>query len=252
MEKINMYNFQGQLCIVTGGTRGIGAAISQAFLEAGANVIAIYAQNSDAATQFKTKLGILGEKLELAQVDVSSTAQCEVFFKNLEKSSRTVSVLINNSGIRKDNLLPTMKEEEWDQVLDINLKGTFNMCKFAVLNMLRARYGRIINMSSVAAIMGLQGQANYSASKAGQIALGKSLAKEVGKKGITVNSIAPGFIETELITDLPKELVEEYKKQIPLKRFGTVAEVSHAVLFLASKEASYITGATLEISGGLV
>ena len=144
-----------------------------------------------------------------------------------------------------------MTNEEWDKVIDINLKGTFNMSKLAVLKMMRKRYGRIINMSSIGGMLGLQGQANYAASKAGQIALSKSLSKEVAKRNITVNNIAPGFIETDLIKDLPEEQIKDYKKQVPMKRFGTVEEVANTVLFLASKEASYITATTIEVSGGL-
>jgi 3-oxoacyl-[acyl-carrier protein] reductase len=158
---------------------------------------------------------------------------------------------VNNSGIRKDNMLAMMPVEDFDRVIDINLKGTFNMSKLAVLNFMKNRYGRIINMSSMSGKMGIPGQANYAASKAAQVALTQSLSKEVAKRKITVNCIAPGFIETELISDLPAEQVNEYKKTVPMKRFGQASEVASATLFLASSEASYITGTTLEISGGL-
>ena len=144
-----------------------------------------------------------------------------------------------------------MTEEQWDSVIDINLKGTFNMTQQAVLHMMGNRYGRIINISSIAAHMGISGQINYSASKAGQIAISKSLSKEVAKRKITINNVLPGFIETELITDLNEDLVKGYKATVPMKRFGTVDEVSHCVLFLASEQASYITGTSIEVSGGL-
>jgi 3-oxoacyl-[acyl-carrier protein] reductase len=144
-----------------------------------------------------------------------------------------------------------MSENEWDSVIDTNLKGTYNMTRFGVLAMMKNRYGRIVNMSSVGGKLGLPGQANYAASKAGQIALSLSVSKEVAKRNITINNVCPGFIETELLKDLPEEQIKEYKSQVPMKRFGKVEEVAHAVLFFASKEASYITGATLDIAGGL-
>ena len=159
--------------------------------------------------------------------------------------------MINNSGIRKDQLTATMSLADWNDVISTNLTGTFLMSKHAVLQFMKNRYGRIVNMSSIGGSLGLPGQANYAASKAGQVAISKSLSKEVAKRGITVNNICPGFIDTELLADLPEDQRKEYMKDVPMKRFGKVEEVAHAVLFLASKEASYITGASLEISGGL-
>ena len=242
-----MFNFNDQKVIVTGGTRGIGRGITEAFLKAGAIVYATYATNDNAANQFKEEMVTFGDRLILKKFDVSKTNECEAFFNEIEE----IDVLINNSGIRKDNLIATLSEEDWDRVLDINLKGTYNMSRFAVLKMMRKRYGRIVNISSIGGALGLPGQANYAASKAGQIAISKSLSKEVAKRNITVNNIAPGFIETELIADLPEEQVKEYKKSVPMKRFGTTEEVANAVLFLSSREASYITGTTIEISGSL-
>jgi 3-oxoacyl-[acyl-carrier protein] reductase len=242
-----MFNFKDQTVIVTGGTRGIGAGVTKAFLTNGAKVIATYANNDEAANIFKTEMSEFKDNLTLAKFDVSKIAECEEFFETVD----SVDVLINNSGIRKDNLTASMTDSEWDLVIDINLKGTFNMSKLAVLKMMRKRYGRIVNMSSIGGMLGLQGQANYAASKAGQIALSKSLSKEVAKRNITVNNVAPGFIETDLIKDLPEEQVKEYKKSVPMKRFGQVEEVANTVLFLASKEASYITATTIEVSGGL-
>lgn len=246
-----MQNFNNQVVIVTGGTRGIGKGITCAFLEKGASVVATYASNDEAANQFKESMLQYGDRLILRKFNVASFSECESFFKEIETVVPQIDILVNNSGIRKDNLTPSMSEEQWDSVIDINLKGTFNMSKFAVLHMMKNRYGRIINMSSIGGALGLPGQANYAASKAGQIAISKSLSKEVAKRNITVNNIAPGFINTELIKDLPEDQVKEYKSQVPMKRFGEVAEVASAVLFLASKEASYITGTTIEVSGGL-
>jgi 3-oxoacyl-[acyl-carrier protein] reductase len=244
-------NFDSQVVVVTGGTRGIGAGICKAFLEKGALVIATYARNDEAALKFKQSLGSLGEKLELRKFDVKNEEQVKSFFHFVREKYGKLEVLINNSGIRKDNLLASMPEDDWKDVLETNLYGTFHMTKEAVMLFLENRYGRIVNISSVGGKLGLPGQANYAASKAGQVALSLSLSKEVAKRGITINNVLPGFIETELLADLPEEQKKEYKQQVPMKRFGKVDEVAHAVLFLASKEASYITGASLEIAGGL-
>ena len=246
-----MQEFKDQTVIVTGGTRGIGKGIAKQFLEQGATVIATYASNDSAANEFKEELGNEGQNLILKKFDVSSHSACETFFEDILKEVDKIDVLVNNSGRRSDNITAAMSEDQWDSILDINLKGTFNMSKFATLHMMRNRYGRIINISSIGGTLGLQGQANYAASKAGQVALSKSLSKEVAKRNITVNNVAPGFIETELIQDLPEDQVKEYKKQVPMKRFGSVEEVANVVLFLSSKKASYITGTTIEVSGGL-
>lgn len=246
-----MSNFNDQRVIVTGGTRGIGRGITESFLQEGATVIATYARNDEAANIFKEQMLQYGDKLILKKFDVSKSNECENFFQELENDLPSIEVLVNNSGIRLDNLTASMTDEQWDKVLDINLKGTFNMSKYAVLHMMKNRYGRIINISSIGGALGLAGQANYAASKAGQIAISKTLSKEVAKRKITVNNVAPGFIETELIADLPAEQVKEYKSQVPMKRFGQVEEVAAAVKFLASREASYITGTTIEVSGGL-
>lgn len=239
--------FQGQHVIVTGGTRGIGAGIVEAFLNEGATVIATYAGNTQAAEAFKAKHA--DKPLSIARFDVSDDKAVEAFFADYKFPS--LEVLINNSGIRRDGIIASMSTQDWDSVIDTNLKGTYLMTKNAVLLMMKSRYGRIVNMSSIGGKLGLPGQANYAASKAGQIALSLATAKEVAKRNITVNNVCPGFIETELIADLPEEQVKEYKNQVPMRRFGKVEEVAAAVLFLASKEASYITGASLDIAGGL-
>ncbi len=245
------FNFNEKIVVVTGGTRGIGKGVTTAFLENGAKVIATYTSNDEAANAFKDSLGELAKNIDLRKFDVSLESDVTEFYNYLESEYERVDILVNNSGIRKDNVLALMPSEDWDKVLDVNLKGTFLMTKMAIPLMMRNRFGRVINMSSVGGALGLSGQANYAASKAGQVALSKSLSKEVGKKGITINNICPGFIETELISDLPAEQVKEYKKQVPLKRFGKVEEVASAVLFLASEHAAYITGTSLEITGGL-
>ncbi|WP_290730025.1 SDR family NAD(P)-dependent oxidoreductase [Halobacteriovorax sp. JY17] len=245
------FNFENKVVIVTGGTRGIGKGVTTTFLEHGASVIATYTSNDQAANEFKESLGEMAKRIDLRKFDVSKEDQVQEFYHYIDSEYERVDILVNNSGIRKDNVLALMPSEDWDSVMDVNLKGTFLMTKAAVPLMMKNRFGRIINMSSVGGSLGLSGQANYAASKAGQVALSKSLSKEVGKKGITINNICPGFIETELIADLPADQVKEYKKQVPLKRFGKVEEVANAVLFLSSEYAGYITGTSLEITGGL-
>jgi 3-oxoacyl-[acyl-carrier protein] reductase len=246
-----MSSFESQHVIVTGGTRGIGAGIVESFLHKGATVIATYSGNDEAARNFKEKNAAFGNKLILKKFNVSNTQEVEAFFSEYEKEFPSLEILINNAGIRRDSIIPSMTENDWDAVIDTNLKGTFNMTRSAVLQMMKNRYGRIVNMSSVGGKLGLPGQANYAASKAGQIALSLSVSKEVAKRNITINNVCPGFIDTELLKDLPEEQVKEYKTQVPMKRFGKVEEVAYAVLFFASKEASYITGSTLDIAGGL-
>lgn len=246
-----MFSFENQVAVVTGGTRGIGRGITEGFLKNGGKVIATYTSNDDAANAFKDSLGELGKNITLKKFDVSNAQEVENFWNEVTTEFEKIDILINNSGIRKDNLTPVMPDEEWQRVIDVNLTGSFLMAKRAVNHFLSNRYGRIINMSSVGGSLGLPGQANYAASKAGQVAMSKSMAKEVGKKGITVNNVCPGFIETELIADLPADQVKEYKKQVPMRRFGKVEDVANAVMFLASKEAGYITGTSLEVTGGL-
>lgn len=241
--------FNDQTVIVTGGTRGIGRGIAEAFLKEGATVISTYAGNDSAALKFQSEMNT--DKLIVKKCDVRDEKAVVDFFKYVEENHPKIEVLVNNSGIRRDQLTAAMTLMEWNDVINTNLTGTFLMSKQAVLLFMKNRYGRIVNMSSIGGSLGLPGQANYAASKAGQIAISKSLSKEVAKRGITVNNVCPGFIDTELLADLPEDQRKEYMKDIPMKRFGRVEEVAAAVLFLASKEASYITGASLDISGGL-
>jgi len=244
-----MKRFEGQNVVVTGGTRGIGKGISEAFLKEGANVLATYSGNKAAADAFVEEFKEFESQISLSCFDVSSYEDAEKFFDELEFEK--LDILVNNAGIRKDNVVGMMPSDDWQKVIDINLTGTFNMSKLAVMKMMRARYGRIVNITSPCSHFGFAGQANYAAIKAGQIGLTRSLSKEVAKRGITVNCVSPGFIGTELIADLPEDLVKTYKGQVPMKRFGDVAEVAACVLFLAGKDASYVTGTVLEVTGGL-
>lgn len=246
-----MFDFSNQRVIVTGGTRGIGAGIAGAFLNAGATVIAVYSTNDSAANDFKNKNAQFADRLDIQKYDVSSSREVKGLFKYLDEKYPSLEVLVNNSGIRQDAVAALMTDEQWEKVLDVNLTGTFYMSREVIPRFMSGRFGRIINISSLGGDLGFPGQANYAASKAGQLAMTKSLSKEVAKKGITVNCVSPGFIDTELIGDLPEEQRKEYLKMIPLKRFGKVQEVAHAVLFLAGRDASYITGTTITVAGGL-
>ena len=246
-----MYDFKGQTIIITGGTRGIGKGISEAFLKAGARVIATYTTNEAAAAQFKQDNSPFAERTDVQKLDVTGFEEVEGFFRYVDTEYGSFEVLVNNAGIRKDSVLAMMKESDWHDVINVNLAGAFYMCKFAVMSLMRKRYGRIINISSVMDRYAFEGQANYAASKAGLVALTRSLSKEVATRGITANCVSPGFITTELIQDLPDKLREAYLARIPLKRFGDAEEVAACVLFLASREASYVTGSTLEVAGGL-
>jgi 3-oxoacyl-[acyl-carrier protein] reductase len=242
----------GQRAVVTGGTRGIGRAVSLALLEAGASVHAIWQGNQAAASALADECSRFGERLSLHQLDVADYAACERFWTELEpRAPNGVQILVNNAGIRRDAIVGMLKPEDWERVLAVNLSGSFHMSKFAVQSMMRGRYGRIVMMTSPAAQFGFQGQASYAASKAGQVGLMRALAREVGKRKITVNCVSPGFIETELIADLSPELRREHLGMVPAARFGTPEEVAYAVLCLCSPRAAYIHGTTLEVHGGL-
>ena len=246
-----MFDFKGQTAIITGGTRGIGKTMAEKFLQAGARIIVTYTANEAAAIQFKENYRNFEESIDLQKFDVANYEEVQDFYRYVEERYERFEILVNNAGIRKDSVLAMMKRSDWSDVIDINLTGNFYMCKFAVMSFMRRRYGRIINITSPIGKYGFEGLANYAASKAGQIGLTRSLSKEVATRGITVNCVSPGFIETELIQDLPEKLRNSYLAQVPMKRFGKTEEVAHCVLFLASKEASYITGAIVEVTGGL-
>lgn len=246
-----MENYNGQIVVVSGATRGIGKAIAQSFLRAEAYVIGIYAGNKDSAKQFEEANSLYSSHLKLFQCDISNETAVQQLFTDIEAEFDSIDVLINNAGVRRDSVLALMRNEDWQKVIDINLSGTFFMCKQAVLLMMKKKYGRIINITSPVSHLGFVGQANYAASKAGQIGLTKTLAKETAKKKITVNCVSPGFIATDFIKDLNKQQLSSYKKLVPMRRFGTPEEIAESVLFLASHRAAYITGAVLEITGGL-
>ncbi len=246
-----MNRFENQIALVTGATRGIGRAIATAFLHEGATVIGVYGGNKQVANDFAAACGEIADRLHLFQCNVADDKAVQALFTKIEEQFDSIDILVNNAGIRKDSIAALMTTKDWQDVIDINLTGTFLMSRQAVLLMMKKKYGRIVNITSLASSLGFPGQTNYSAAKAGQIGLTRSLAKETAKKKITVNCISPGFIATDFINDLPKEQLSEYKKLVPMKRFGKVEEVASAVLYLASREASYITGSTLEIAGGL-
>jgi len=250
-----MTEFNGKKAVVSGATKGIGKAIAKAFLKAGATVIGLYNSDQKAAATFSREWqednSFQENRLFLERCDVSDEAAVQRFFAEIEKKFDTIDILVNNAGIRKDKVLAMMQTEDWQRVIDINLTGTFNMTKQAVLLMMKQKYGRIIHITSPMAHMGFAGQANYAASKAGQIGMMRSLAKETAKRKITVNCVSPGFIDTEFLDGLPADQLENYKKLVPMKRFGKTDEVAAAVLFLADEQASYISGAVLEVTGGL-
>ncbi|MEA2013322.1 MAG: SDR family NAD(P)-dependent oxidoreductase [Verrucomicrobiota bacterium] len=243
--------FKDKIVIVSGGTRGIGKGIAEAFLREGAEVLVTYVGNTERAEAFSKENEAYSKRLHLFCFDISDYKQVEEFFDAVSDKFDKIDILVNNAGIRDDAIVGMMSEESWKKVLDINLTGNFYMSKFAVQLMSRKRYGRIINITSAGWRAGFGGQANYSASKAGQVGFTRSLSKEVAKRKITVNCVSPGFIDTGFIDDLPEDLLKEYKKSIPLKRFGSIEEVADGVLFLASDKASYITGTVLEITGGI-
>ncbi len=246
-----MGDFTDQKAVVTGATRGIGRAITVALLDQGATVIGVYGGNQEAAQQLQDDCRDAGERLQLHRCDVSNYQDVETLFGKIETQFDTVDILVNNAGIRRDGMLALMGEDDWRRVIDVNLTGGYNMAKFAVNMMMKQRYGRIIFITSPMGRMGFAGQTNYAASKAGQVGMMKSLAKETAKRKITVNCVSPGFIETDFIGDLEESQVKAYKKVVPARRFGTTTEVADAVLFLAGSKAAYITGSVLEVTGGL-
>ncbi len=244
-----MGEFERKKAVVTGATRGIGRAICDALLADGCRVIGLYRGNHEAAEAFQAHWG--DTQLTLLCCDVADHDQVRRSFVEIESRFDTLDILINNAGIRKDAIIALMSAEQWQTVLDVNLTGTFNTTKFAVPLMMKQKYGRIVTITSPSSHMGIHGQGNYAASKAGQIGLTRTLAKEVARKKITANCVSPGFIKTDLIDDLSADQLSAYKKLVPMRRFGSLDEVVAAVLFLASAKASYITGATLEVTGGL-
>jgi 3-oxoacyl-[acyl-carrier protein] reductase len=243
-------DFTEQVAIITGGTRGIGKAIALALASRGVSVV-VAGRNVDAALEVAASLSALGVKARGIKLDVSHSGEVEQAFEEIRMDFGRIDILINNAGITRDGLLMRMKEEAWDAVIDINLKGVFLCTREAIKDMARQRYGRIVNVTSVAAFMGNPGQANYSASKAGIVGLTKTVAREYAGRGVTVNAVAPGFIETDMTAVLSDKLREQALQNIGLGRLGRPEDVASLVTFLASGQASYITGQVIEVSGGL-
>ncbi len=242
----------GRTALVTGGARGIGKAIAETLAERGAKVAVADLRIDLAEETAKEIANNFGVETISLEVDVADTASVKAMAKEATKAFGQVDILVNNAGITRDGLVMRMKEKDWDMVLDINLKGAFNCAQALSRPMMKARYGRIINITSVSGIVGQAGQANYSSSKAGLIGLTKALAKEFGSRNITVNAIAPGFIETVLTENLPEEIKEFSLKLTPVGKFGTPKDVANAVAFLAAEESSFITGVVLNVDGGMV
>jgi 3-oxoacyl-[acyl-carrier protein] reductase len=237
--------------VVSGGTRGIGLAIAQRLAADGFDLLISYRGDDAAAEQAKTLLATSKGRVEVTAADVSTADGAGALIEAAMSHFGQIDALINNAGITRDTLAMRMTEEDWDAVLSTNLKGAFLCAKAAIRPMLRARAGRIVNMTSVVGIVGNAGQVNYASAKAGLIGMTKSLAKEVGSRGITVNAVAPGFIETRLTDVLPQDLKDNLLKNTPLGRFGTPDDIAGAVAFLVSKDAAFITGHVLTVDGGL-
>ena len=242
---------ENKVALVTGASRGIGREIARTLAKEGAMVIINYNGSEARALEAKELIEKEGGKASIYQCNVSDFDACEKMVKDLVKEFGHIDILVNNAGITRDNLIMRMKEEDFDAVLNINLKGTFNTIRHLSRQMLKQKSGKIINISSVSGIMGNAGQANYSASKAGVIGLTKAAARELASRGITVNAIAPGFIKTEMTEVLPEDVKKAMGEQIPLKRFGETSDVAEAAAFLASDCASYITGQVLSVDGGM-
>lgn len=249
-RKDNMADFKNKNVMITGATRGIGYALAEAFAQAGAN-LAICGTNEDALSKAKDALSKLGVKVYAQKVNVADGGDCEAFVAGAVKELGSLDVLVNNAGITKDNLTVRMSEEDFDAVINVNLKGTFLMSKAALKVMFKKRAGNIVNISSVVGEMGNPGQANYVASKAGIIGLTKTLAKEFGSRNVRVNAVAPGFVRTAMTDSLPEEVKAKALENVPLKRFAETQDIAKAVMFLASEDASYITGHVLSVNGGL-
>lgn len=243
--------FREQVVLVTGGSRGIGRAASELFAEAGATVAITYKSRKPEADHFVEEVSRRGGKALAIQSDFADSSAPAVAVEAVVKEFGRLDVLVNNAGLTRDTLVMRMSEADWDIVLQTNLKAAFLASKAVLRPMLKQKYGRIVNVSSLAGVAGNAGQANYSASKAGLIGLTKALAKEVGSRNITVNAVAPGFITTELTSGLPAELLERARQAAAIQRIGTPADVAPAIVFLASREAGYITGQVLGIDGGL-
>lgn len=242
-----MFDLTGKTALVTGASGGIGAAIAKALHGAGATV----AISGTRAEQLEALAGELGQRVHVLPCNLSDAAAVEALPRQAAEAMGSVDILVNNAGITKDNLFMRMSDDEWASVLDVNLTATMRLCKGVVRGMMKARWGRIVNISSIVGATGNPGQANYAASKAGMVGMSKSIAYEVASRGITVNCVAPGFIATAMTDKLTDEQKDKINVQIPAARMGTPEEIAAAVLYLASNEAAYVTGATLHVNGGM-
>ena len=247
-ELFSVNSLDGEIALVTGASRGIGAAIAKALLAAGATVVGT-ATTQAGADGISATLGGNGRGMVL---DVSDDESIQTAIKDLQSREGSPTILVNNAGVTRDNLLVRMKDDEWSDVIATNLTGTYRLCKACLRGMMKARKGRIVNIASVIAVMGNAGQANYAASKAGMIGFTKSLAREIGSRGITVNVVAPGFIDTDMTKVLSDEQREGMLSQVPLGRLGAGDDIANAVVFLASGAGAYITGETLHVNGGML
>lgn len=246
-----MLNLEGQIALITGGSKGIGKGIVQAMANAGA-IVCFTARHQEQSMALEQEMKSSGRNCKFYQADVADFDQCGTVVEAVVTEFGKLDILINNAGITDDNLIMRMKKESWDQVINVNLTGLFNMCKAAIKPMMKKRYGRIINMSSVVGITGNPGQVNYASAKAGVIGFTKSLAKEVASRNITVNAIAPGYIQSDMTDKLTEQQQKTIMDTIPMNRMGTFNDVANGALFLASPLADYITGTTLHINGGMV
>ncbi|WP_100330880.1 3-oxoacyl-[acyl-carrier-protein] reductase [Bacillus xiapuensis] len=242
----------GKSAIVTGASRGIGREIALELARQGADVVVNYAGNEAKANAVVQEIQALGRQAKAIQCNVADGEAVQKMVKQAVDTFGKVDILVNNAGITRDNLLMRMKEQEWDEVMNTNLKGVFLCAKAVTRPMMKQRSGRIINIASIVGVCGNPGQANYVAAKAGVIGFTKTAAKELASRGITVNAIAPGFITTDMTEDLPEEAKQGMLSQIPLARFGEPADIAKATVFLASEDAKYITGQTLHVDGGMV
>lgn len=238
--------------VITGSARGIGRGIAELLAQKGLNVVISDVLFEEAEKTAQEIAGRYGVKTLAVKTDVTDPAAAQQLMDETRRKLGSVDFLVNNAGVTKDNLSIRMSEKEWDLVLDVNLKGSFLCAQAATKEMMKQRFGRVVNIASIAGILGSAGQANYASSKAGLIGLTKVLARELGSRNITVNAVAPGFISTEMTDKLPDKVKEEYLAQIPLKRAGTVLDIAEAVAFLLSPAASYITGTVINVSGGLL
>ena len=245
------FDFTDKVAVVTGSSRGIGRAIALRLAAGGAKVVVNYRGNESAAAEVVDQIQAAGGEALAVQADVSDPAQAEALIASAKKAYGRIDILVNNAGTTRDTLIMRMSEEDWDVVIDTNLKGTFNCIKAVTRPMMRQKYGRIVNVTSVSGLAGNAGQANYAAAKAGLVGLTKTVAKELGSRGITCNAVAPGYVPTDLTASLPEELIQLAIERTPLGRTGTPEDMAAAVAFLASDDASYITGQVLAVDGGL-